>query len=81
MVALLTEAFKYNYRTTNLQRQRDARWRVHRTQGVSIMMEVFPVIVILGLLGGIISDVVQPAATYAIDQGKQGVEYIEEKLN
>jgi len=45
------------------------------------MMEVFPVIVILGLLGGIISDVVQPAATYAIDQGKQGVEYIEEKLN
>ena len=45
------------------------------------MMELFPVIVVVGLLAGIISDVVQPAATYAIDQGKQGVEYIEEKLN
>ena len=45
------------------------------------MMEVIPVIVIVGLLGGIISEVVQPAATYAIEQGKQGVEYIEEKLD
>lgn len=37
--------------------------------------------VALGLGLGVITEIVQPAANYAIDQGKQGVEYIEEKLN
>ena len=37
--------------------------------------------VALGLGLGVITEIVQPAAAYAIDQGKQGVEYIEEKLN
>jgi len=38
-------------------------------------------VVALGLTMGVITEVIEPAATYAIDQGKQGVEYIEEKLN
>ena len=37
--------------------------------------------VALGLGLGVITEIVQPAANYAIDQGKQSVEYIEEKLN
>jgi len=37
--------------------------------------------VALGLAAGIFTEVVEPAANYAIKQGKQGVEYIEEKLN
>jgi len=38
-------------------------------------------VVALGLTMGVITEVVEPAATSAIDQGKAGVEYIEEKLN
>ena len=38
-------------------------------------------VVALGLAAGVFTEVVEPAANYAIDQGKQGVEYIEEKLN
>ena len=45
------------------------------------MMEVFPIIVIVGLLGGIITDVVEPAATYAVDKSKAGYEYVQEKLD
>ena len=45
------------------------------------MMEMISSYCYLRSTRGIISEVVQPAATYAIDQGKQGVEYIEEKLN
>jgi hypothetical protein len=37
--------------------------------------------VALGLAVGVFTEVVEPAAAYAIDQGKAGVEYIEEKLN
>jgi len=37
--------------------------------------------VALGLAVGVFTEVVQPTAAYAIEQGKQGVEYIEEKLN
>ena len=37
--------------------------------------------VVIGLGLGVLTEVVEPAANYAIDQGKQGVEYIEEKLN
>lgn len=82
MVAILTKAFQYNYCTTNLQRQGDARWRVHRTQGVSIMLEfILPVVVGAALLGGIFTEVVEPTANYVIDQGKAGYEYVQEKLD
>ena len=37
--------------------------------------------VALGLAVGVFTEVVQPTASYALDQGKAGVEYIEEKLN
>ena len=37
--------------------------------------------VALGLAVGVFTEVVKPTANYAIDQGKAGVEYIEEKLN
>jgi len=37
--------------------------------------------VALGLAVGVFTEVVEPAAAYAIDQGKAGVDYIEEKLN
>lgn len=42
---------------------------------------VIPIIVGAALLGGILTEVVEPTTNYLIDQGKQGVEYIEEKLN
>lgn len=45
------------------------------------MMEIIPVLVIVGLFGGIISEVVEPAATYAVEQGKAGYEYVQEKLD
>jgi xanthosine utilization system XapX-like protein len=45
------------------------------------MMEVFPIIVIVGLLGGIVSEVVEPAAKYAVDKSKAGYEYVQEKLD
>ena len=38
-------------------------------------------VVALGLAAGVFTEIVEPAAAYAIDQGKAGVEYIEEKLN
>jgi hypothetical protein len=45
------------------------------------MIEFFvTTVVALGLTMGVITEVVEPAANYAIDQGKAGVEYIEEKL-
>jgi hypothetical protein len=37
--------------------------------------------VALGLAVGVFTEVVQPTTSYAIDQGKAGVEYIEEKLD
>ena len=37
--------------------------------------------VALFIAGGVFTEVVKPTSNYVIDQGKQGVEYIEEKLN
>ena len=41
---------------------------------------ILTTVVAVSLTMGVITEVVKPAANYAIDQGKQGVEYIEEKL-
>lgn len=38
-------------------------------------------LVVSVLATGVFTEVVEPTANYAIQQGKQGVEYIEEKLN
>lgn len=38
-------------------------------------------VVALGLGVGVLTEVVQPTAAYALDQGKAGYEYVEEKLN
>ena len=45
------------------------------------MIEFFAALVSVGLLAGVFTEVVEPAATYALDQGKAGYEYVEEKLN
>ena len=46
------------------------------------MMEfIIPVIVGATLIGGIFTEVVEPAANYVIDQGKVGYEYVQEKLD
>ena len=34
-----------------------------------------------GLILGVLTEVVKPAATYALDQGKAGYEYVQEKLD
>ena len=38
-------------------------------------------VVALGLGVGVFTEVVQPTAAYALDQGKAGYQYVEEKLN
>ena len=38
-------------------------------------------VVALGLGVGVFTEVVQPTAAYALDQGKAGYEYVQEKLD
>jgi len=46
------------------------------------MIEFFVTTVVAGgLILGVVKDVVQPAASYALDHGKAGYEYVQEKLN
>ena len=38
-------------------------------------------VVALGLGVGVLTEIVKPTAAYAIDQGKAGYEYVQEKLD
>ena len=38
-------------------------------------------VVALGLAAGVFTEVVEPATAYAINQGKAGYEYVQEKLD
>lgn len=42
---------------------------------------IIPVIAGAALIGGIFTEVVEPAANYVIDQSKVGYEYVQEKLD
>jgi hypothetical protein len=46
------------------------------------MIEFFVTsIVVVGLSIGVLTEVVEPTASYVIDQGKAGYEYVQEKLD
>lgn len=81
MVAILTKAFQYNYCTTNLQRQGDARWRVHRTQGVSIMIEFLIGFIVAAGVATAAVDLTTDAYNYVEPKVQQGVDYVQEKLD
>lgn len=46
------------------------------------MIEFFVTSIVVGVLAtGVFTEVVEPTASYVIDQGKAGYEYVQEKLD